>query len=282
MAWIAAAAAVGGSLISGYGANKAAKKGAASADRAAELAYKQSLPWDVKGMFGGAKFDEEGRSAEISLSPEMQTLYDKYTGRSSKISDRVAAMGDDPEAMQRRFYEEQKAIYAPQDEKDIQALESRLLAQGMLGSTGGQGRMKTLRSAMFDRDLKARFAAFDKVQALQNAERARESEDLTRALGIGALPGDYANLGRGVGQGMTGAAQSGAKLRSEGAWNRADTSAAGWGSFGKSIGEANWGSIFGSGGGGGSLTSNSSGGINNWNGQQYGSYGGIGVENPNY
>ena len=246
MAWIAAAAAVGGSLISSYGANKAAKKGAASADRAAELAYKQSLPWDVKGMFGGAKFDEEGRSAEISLSPEMQTLYDKYTGRSSKISDRVAAMGDDPEAMQRRFYEEQKAIYAPQDEKDIQALESRLLAQGMLGSTGGQGRMKTLRSAMFDRDLKARFAAFDKVQALQNAERARESEDLTRALGIGALPGDYANLGRGVGQGMTGAAQSGAKLRSEGAWNRADTSAAGWGSFGKSIGEADWGSIFGS------------------------------------
>jgi len=154
-------------------------------------------------------------------------------------------MGDDPEAMQRRFYEEQKAIYAPQDEKDIQALESRLLAQGMLGSTGGQGRMKTLRSAMFDRDLKARFAAFDKVQALQNAERARESEDLTRALGIGALPGDYANLGRGVGQGMTGAAQSGAKLRSEGAWNRADTSAAGWGGLGKSIGEANWGSIFG-------------------------------------
>ena len=90
------------------------------------------------------------------------------------------------------------------------------------------------------------FAAFDKVQALQDAERARESEDLTRALGIGALPGDYANLGRGVGQGMTGAAQSGAKLRSEGAWNRADTSAAGWGGLGKSIGEADWGSIFGS------------------------------------
>jgi hypothetical protein len=199
-------------------------------------------------------------------------LYDKYAGRSSKISDRVAAMGDDPEAMQRRFYEEQKAIYAPQDEKDIQALESRLVAQGMLGSTGGQGRMKTLRSAMFDRDLKARFAAFDKVQALKDSERARESEDLTRAFGIGALPGDYGNLGRGVGIGMTGAATSGAKLRSEGAWNRADTSAAGWGGLGKSLGEADWGNIFGSG--------NSTGGTTYVDGGSYTGSGDMAVWKP--
>ena len=246
MAWIAAAAAVGGSLISSYGANKAAKKGAASADRAAELAYKQSLPWDVKGMFGSATFDEGGRTSEIKLDPEMQKLYDRLYGRAGGYGEQVAAMGDTPLAVEKRFYDKQKAISAPGEERERLALESRLLAQGMLGSTGGAGRMQTLLEAQGMKDLVRRSDAASQSQQLLDLYRTRETGDIKQAVGIGALPYDYASLGRGIGGGMSSAAQYGAGLRSQGALNRADTSAAGWGSLGKSIGQADWGSIFGS------------------------------------
>jgi hypothetical protein len=238
--------AVAGAVVGGVMANKAAKKSAASQDRAADLAYEQSLPWDVKGMFGSATFDEEGRAADIQLDPEMQKLYDRLYGRAGGYAEQIEAMGKDPLAMEKKFYEQQKAIAAPGEEKERLALESRLLAQGMLGSTGGAGRTQTLLEAQQMKDLVRRSDAMSQSQQLHDLYRTRETGDIKQALNIGALPYDYATLGRGIGGGMSSAATYGAGLRSEGALGIGATNASMWGGVGRGIGKADWGSVFGS------------------------------------
>ncbi len=245
MSW-GAVATIGGALIGGMGAKSAAKTAASSQDRAADLAYQQSLPWDVKGMFGSATFDEDGRAADIQLDPEMKALYDRLYGRAGGYAEQVEAMGKDPLAMQQKFYEEQKAIAAPGEEKDRLARENRFLAQGMLGSTGGAGRMGELQTAQGMKDLVRRADAMSQSQQMLDLYRTRETGDIKQALGIGALPYDYATLGRGIGGGMSSAAQYGAGLRSQGALGIGATNANMWGGVGRSIGKADWGSVFGS------------------------------------
>jgi hypothetical protein len=239
-----------GGLIGASGARSAAKTAAAGQERAAELAYEQSLPWDVKGMFGSATFDEDGRAADIQLDPEMKALYDRLYGRAGGYAEQVEAMGKDPLAMQQKFYEEQKAIAAPGEEKDRLALENRLLAQGMLGSTGGASRMGELQTAQGMKDLVRRADAMSQSQQMLDLYRTRETGDIKQALGIGALPYDYATLGRGIGGGMSGAATYGAGLRSEGAKGIGATTANAWGGLGRQIGEADWGNMYGNRGGG--------------------------------
>jgi hypothetical protein len=237
---------VAGAVIGGVASNRAAKKSAASQDRAADLAYEQSLPWDVSGMFGSATFDEEGRAANIQLDPEMQKLYDRLFGRAGGYAEQVEAMGKDPLAMQQKFYEEQKALAEPGEQQDRLALENRLLSQGMLGSTGGSGRMGELQTAQSMKDLVRRSDAMSQSQQLLDLYRTRETGDIKQALGIGALPYDYASLGRGIGGGMSGAATYGAGLRSQGAMGIGATTASGWGGLGRAVGKADWGNMFGS------------------------------------
>jgi hypothetical protein len=238
--------AVAGAVVGGVMANKAAKKSAAAQDRAAGLAYQQSLPWDVKGMFGSATFDEDGRAADIQLDPEMKKLYDRLYGRAGGYAEQIEAMGKDPLAMENKFYEQQKAISAPGEEKERLALESRLLAQGMLGSTGGAGRTQSLLEAQGMKDLVRRSDAMSQSQQLLDLYRTRETGDIKQSLGIGALPYDYATLGRGIGGGMSSAAQYGAGLRSIGAMGVGATNASMWGGIGRGVADADWGSVFGS------------------------------------
>jgi len=230
--------AVAGAVVGG--------KSAAAQDRAAGLAYQQSLPWDVKGMFGSATFDEDGRAADIQLDPEMKKLYDRLYGRAGGYAEQIEAMGKDPLAMENKFYEQQKAISAPGEEKERLALESRLLAQGMLGSTGGAGRTQSLLEAQGMKDLVRRSDAMSQSQQLLDLYRTRETGDIKQSLGIGALPYDYATLGRGIGGGMSSAAQYGAGLRSIGAMGVGATNASMWGGIGRGVADADWGSVFGS------------------------------------
>ena len=232
---------LGSALIGGYGANKAAKRSARAQGKAADLAYQQSLPWDVSGMFGSATFDEDGRAANIELDPEMQKLYDRYYARSSDWGSKAEAMGNDPLAMQQQFYEEQKALAAPGEQKDRLALENRLLSQGMFTSTGGSEKTIDLHTAQAMKDLVRRSDAMSQSQQLLDLYRTRESGDMKQALGIGALPYDYAQLGRGIGGGMSGVAQYGAGLRSQGAMGIGAVTANAWGGLGRAIGKADWG-----------------------------------------
>jgi len=226
--------AVAGAVIGAYGANKAAKKQSAAADRNADKAYEQSLPWSMQGMFGGASFDEEGRMAYTELSPEMQEQYNAMMERSRGYADQISQF--DSGQMQEDFYQEQKALSEPGEQQDRLAMENRLYAQGMLGSSGGEGRMRGLQTAQSMKDLARRAEARSASEAQLDRIRGRQSSDFGAALQIGALPMDYANLGRGIGSGMSGAAQSGAAMRNTAAQNAADTTAGFWSQLGQTVG----------------------------------------------
>jgi len=196
--------AVGG-LISLRGQSKAASAqsaASASAERQAELAYQRTLPWDVKGNFGEAQFDEEGRQLDMSLSAPWQSEYDLAMAGAGKQRGFIAGMEADPMAAGKKFYDMQKAIYAPEQEKQRLALENRLLGQGMLGSTGGANRSEALLKAQAMQDLEAQYSGLDKAQGMIDTYRGRAATDLGMAETIGQLPQKYAETGRGIGTGL--------------------------------------------------------------------------------
>jgi len=200
-----------------YSANKQ-KKAQAQAGReakeAADLAYKRSLPWDVQGAFGQAEYDEDGRQLTMGLSEPWQGEYDLAMAGAGKQRGFIAGMEADPMAAGQKFYEMQKALYAPEQEKDRLSQENRLLAQGMLGSTGGASRIEALRKAQSMQDLQAQYAGLDKAQGMIDTYRGRAATDLGMAETIGQLPQKYAETGRGIGTGMATIAGAAGKMQS--------------------------------------------------------------------
>jgi hypothetical protein len=223
---------VGGAMISGSAAKSAAKTSAAAQDRAAQLAYEQSLPWDVTGAGGGSVFDEEGKAAALTLSPELQAAYGTTLGRAgmwtgSPFFQQYAA---DPFGLQQKIYEQQLAGLAPQRQRDWLALENRLGSQGTRGlSVGGQG--NPLARAYFQAQEEANLGLFNQAlttgQGLIDTALGREQADYGQALQFLDVPLQYANLGRGIGGSLSSAATAGAQLRAQGAQQLAATQAAG-------------------------------------------------------
>jgi len=201
MSWTALASAAIGAL----GASKQRKAQAQAgreAREAADLAYKRSLPWNTQGAFGQAEFDEDGRQLTMGLSQPWQSEYDIAMAGAGKQREFIEGMEADPMAAGQKFYEMQKAIYAPEQEKERLAQENRLLAQGMLGSTGGASRIEALRKAQEAQDLQAQYAGLDKAQGMIDTYRGRAATDLGMAETIGQLPQKYATTGQGIGQGL--------------------------------------------------------------------------------
>lgn len=215
-------------------ARKSARRSEQAAKEAAELAYKRSLPWDVQGAFGQAQFDEEGRSLGLSLSEPWQAEYDLAMAGAGKQRDYIAGMEADPMAAGKKFYEMQKALYAPEQQAQSLSLENRLLAQGMLGAAGGAGQMGALQQAHGMQDLQAQYSGLEQAQGMIDAYRQRAANDITMASEIGALPLQYAQMGQQTGQGLTAAAQQGAEMVS----GAATTSAEALSGFGAGLGSA--------------------------------------------
>jgi hypothetical protein len=212
-----------GAGVSLIGQNKAASaqdRASASAERQAELAYKRSLPWDVKGHFGEAQFDEEGRQLDMSLSEPWQSEYDVAMAGAKTQRGYIAGMEADPMAAGKKFYDMQKAIYAPEQEQARLSQENRLLSQGMLGSTGGAHRIEALRKAQEMQDLEAQYSGLDKAQSMIDTYRGRSTTDLGTAETIGQLPQKYAETGRGIGTGLGSIASASAKLSASAAQAR--------------------------------------------------------------
>ena len=220
-----AVASVGTSLLGQRSARKSQAAASAAQAEQAELAYKRSLPWDVKGDFGEAIFDEGGRTLGMKLSAPWQSEYDVAMEGAKKQRGYISGFEGDPMAAGKTFYDMQKAIYAPEQEKDRLSLESRLLAQGMLGSTGGAGRMEALRKAQAMQDLEAQYAGLDKAQGYIDTYRGRAASDLGMAETIGQLPQKYAETGRGIGTGMSSIAGTSANLSSAAAQARGQSQA---------------------------------------------------------
>ena len=218
----------GVTLGAGYLASKEAQEMASAEQQAAQLAWERSQPWNVGGAFGAATFDPETRTGLQTLSPEMQAEYDAAMASAAAQRGEITAFGDPAQAA-KTFYEQQKALYAPEQEQQRLSLENRLMAQGMLGSSGGGAQTQALLEAQAQQDAAAQAAAYDKAQGMIDKFRARQASDLAMAQGIGNLPGTYAQTGMGISQGLSGIAGTAAAMEQSAAQGLSDAYAGMWG-----------------------------------------------------
>jgi len=256
---------LGSQYYAGKKAEDAQEVSTEAQKQAADLAYERALPWSTGGLFGAAAFDPRTRTAIQTLSPELRKQYDTYMKRAGTHEQYIPDARKDFETQRgyagelegdvygagKKFYEMQKALYAPEQEKARLSQESRLLSQGRLGSTGGAGEIEALRKAQEQVDLQAQYAGLDKAQqqigmfrdrskegqALEDVYRGRQAGDLAMVQSLGQLPSSYSAAGQGIGQGLSSIAQTAASMQSTAAQQMADTSAAKWGGLAKGIGQ---------------------------------------------
>jgi len=261
---INAGVSIGAGYLAGNKAEDIAQQSQAAQQQNAQLAYERSLPWNTGGLFGAAVFDPTTQTSLQTLSPELREQYDAYLNRSSTHTAGIPAARQDFETQRgyaaelegdvygagQKFYEQQKALYAPEQEKARLSQEARLLSQGKLGSTGGAGEMEALRTAQGQVDLQAQYAGLDKAQqqigmfrdrskegqALEDVYRGRQASDLAMVQSLGQLPSGYAQTGRGIGTGMSSIANTAAGMQNTAAQGMADTSAAKWSGVSSGIG----------------------------------------------
>jgi len=225
-----------GGLIANRGAKKAAGIQADAADRAAQLQYEAALPKNVRSLLGEFTYDDETKQAKIALTPELEQIYKDRLARAAQTTAGIGAF--DPAAYQQQFYEEQRALAAPGEERARLAMENRLRAQGLLGSTTGGIRTQSLLESQATKDLMRRAEARTAAQQEQTFLRGLEAGDVTAATGIAGLGGDLSNIGMGIGSDLGRAATAGAKMQFEAAQNLADSQASFWGKMGSTIGDA--------------------------------------------
>jgi len=185
------------SLLFGFLDSRNQRKDAKAAQQYAEEFAKsvEFKPWDVSGPLGGATF-EDG-SATTALSPEMQNQLTGLFSQASGYGDALAAY--DPAAAQQEMYQQQRSMFAPQQAQDRLAMENRLLAQGMLGSTGGAGRTQSLLEAQGQQDMAAQMNAWQQAQAQQQNLQQGQSQALGNIYNIGSSLSGLFGTGSGLG-----------------------------------------------------------------------------------
>jgi len=219
---IGAGGAIIGGMISSSGAKSAAKTQAAAQERAAQLAYEQSLPWDVSGLGGGITASEDDRSMQLGLSPELENIYSGMLSRSGTWAPMVQDLIADPFTAQQRFYEQQQAIFDPIQQRERLAAENRLLSMGLMGQGsaaygGGNPLMQSVLNAQQESNRARQWESLTKAQGFIDTYLGRETSDLGTAIGLLDIPLQYANVSRGTQGNLSSAAQTGAALRSSGA-----------------------------------------------------------------
>jgi len=180
-------------------ATSAAEAQAAAIRQQSADALAAAEPWAIGSLGGTAAFDSEGRLGTLMLSPELTDIYQGALARSGLWGAQALEYGLDPFAAADVFYQQQEPMFTEQENRKRTDLETRLLAQGRLGSTGGAEEQRALEEAIGTGQLQRREQSFNRAQALIDTLLGRESGDLGRATGLLDIPLQYANVGRGIG-----------------------------------------------------------------------------------
>jgi len=125
------------------------------------------------------KGQEGGYDTEMARTAGAQADYASQMGYASGLEGDVFGAG-------KKFYDMQKALYAPEQERARLSQESRLLGQGRLNTKGGAGEIEALRTAQAQVDLEAQYAGLDKAQQQVDTFRGRGQDAL-------ATEGSYRN-----------------------------------------------------------------------------------------
>ena len=177
---------------------QAAREQSAVLNQNADNVIAAGQPYGVGSVGGTADFDPDSKTAMLNLSPELQSMYQGALSRSGIWGDQLAQFSGDPFAAGNMFYEQNQPYYAEQEDDLRTDLETRLLAQGRLGSTGGRDQMSSLEEGILTGQTQRRNQGFSQAQALISALLGRESADIGTATGLLNVPMQQANLGMGI------------------------------------------------------------------------------------
>ncbi len=184
---------------------------------AGQAALDAAQPWGVGGLGGTADFDSDSRTALMSMSPELSDMYQGALTRSGLWGAQAAQYSADPFAAADTFYQQQQPYYQQEEDRARTALETRLLAQGRLGGTGGGTEQQALEEAIGRGQDQRRTKSFSQAQSLINTLLGRESGDIGTATGLLDIPLQYGKLGRGIGGDLGGVAKAGLASRADAA-----------------------------------------------------------------
>lgn len=206
-----------GARESASAARSAAQAEADALRQSAAAAQAAAQPWGVGSLGGTAGFDEDSRTALLNLSPQLADIYQGALDRSGLFGGQATAIGADPFDAANYFFEQQQQYWDPREEQLRTDAETRLMAQGRLGSTGGQRALGELEESIASSQQQRRTQSFNQAQALVDTLLGREAGDIGTATGLLNIPMQQANLGLGLGANLGGQAAAGLQARSRAA-----------------------------------------------------------------
>ena len=206
-----------GARESGQSTRNAAQLQADTINGNASAALAQAQPWSVGGLGGTAEFDEGNRTIMQNLSPQLANIYQGSLDRSGIWGGQATALGADPFAAADAFYNQQQGYWDPKEQDLRTNLETRQLAQGRLGSTGGANELGQLEESIGAGQAQRRTASFGQAQGLIDSLLGREVADIGQATGLLNIPGQMTNQGMGLGSDLGTLAAAGLKSRAQGA-----------------------------------------------------------------
>lgn len=205
-----------GSKLAADAAQDAARAQVAAVGQNAQAALEAATPYTVGGLGGIAEFDPATQTGLLALSPELANIYQGAIGRSGLFGGQAMKYAEmDPFAAGDLFYQQQQPYFQEEEDRLRTDLETRLLSQGRLGSTGGQRDQRALEEAIGASQAKRRDAGFSKAQALISTLLGREKGDLGLATSLLDVPLQYAKLGRGIGGDLGATARAGLASQAE-------------------------------------------------------------------
>ena len=215
-----------GSQLAGRSATDAARQQASAINQAADRTIAAGTPFSVGSLGGTADFDAATKTSLLNLSPELANIYQGGLTRSGLWGEQLLPLASDPFAAADMFYQQEQPYYQREEDRMRSDLETKLLAQGRLGGTGGQTQMGALDEAILRDQSQRRNASFSKAQGLIDSLLGRETGDISQSVGLLNVPLQQANLGRGIGGDLGTIAASGLGARSDAASTLANTLAA--------------------------------------------------------
>ena len=189
MPWIAAAASIGGSLLGGRSANKAAGTAADAQIRAAEIAAEAAKfkPYSITSGFGKSAFDTENNTATYDLDPQLAAYRDQLYGLSQQG---MGGINLDTQQNAQDYYNQQQGLLSGGRGAEDIALRQQQLGSGRIGlgvsgaAMGAGAGTGYVNPEQYRRDL-AR-AQVDASMAANADQTAREQldQDIARATGL--------------------------------------------------------------------------------------------------
>lgn len=177
-----------------------------------------------------------GPSATAALNPQYAALRDQYMKQAG--SQMGAFSNYDPQQASADIYGKLSALSAPYEARARTDMESRLQAQGMLGSTGGGIQQQ----ALFDSQGQSRIArelqSYSTAQDTLNQMQSRSINATNAASGLDSLALQNLNLGGAFGGKAMQGGQFGANIQNNAAMRAGDASAQFWSGIGQQVAPA--------------------------------------------